>query len=161
MLSLFKQTGSTETLSQCSGAPPQKSKADLEKYNRAAAVAAEEMCVLQGRLGFAIDLGTWIRAYSPLLMMSAFEYCFTVFLPADAPERLCKHAHHVNFFAAMVYDRTPLILDFRRSSETLAWFPETICGYRIQHTQPYLGDDGKQSYDILNLQREKSTIFAD
>ena len=45
----------------------------------AAAVAAEEMCVLQRRLGFAIGLGTWICADIILLMMSPFEYRFTVF----------------------------------------------------------------------------------
>ena len=44
----------------------------------AAAVAAEEMCVLQDRLGFAIGLGTWMRANSLLLMISPFEYRFTV-----------------------------------------------------------------------------------
>ena len=32
-VSLFKQIGSTETLSRCSRAPPERIKADLEKYN--------------------------------------------------------------------------------------------------------------------------------
>ena len=34
ILSLFKQIGSTETMSRCSRAPPEREKTDLEKYNR-------------------------------------------------------------------------------------------------------------------------------
>ena len=34
IIALFKQIGSTETVSRCSRAPPERIKTDLEKYNR-------------------------------------------------------------------------------------------------------------------------------
>ena len=34
IIALFKQIGSTETMSRCSNAPPKRDETDLEKYNR-------------------------------------------------------------------------------------------------------------------------------
>ena len=115
----------------------------------AAAVAAEEMCVLGGGLGFAIGLGTWICADLLLLMMDSSEYRFTVARCrcAGLSMQICSYVNNV---AAMTRGFTPLIPNFRRSSENFAGFPETFCGYGIQYIQRHHGNGGKQSHALLN-----------
>ena len=66
----------------------------------AAAVAAEEMCLLVHDLGFAIGLGTWICVDLLLLMMDPLEYRFTLPL-CRCTSLFRQRCSYVNNVAAM------------------------------------------------------------